>query len=85
MLSTDGGSPRFFAALDAISTFEHRQGRPLLSAVVVSSAGKRPGGGFFKMAKSNRVQGPDDDDKAFFDAELNRVCDYWAGHAAPGT
>lgn len=78
-------SLRLFVALDEISTVEHRQGRPLLSAVVVSSTSQRPGGGFFKMAKQNGVQGPDEVNKTFFAAELNRVRDYWAGHAAPGT
>jgi len=73
-------SPSLFAALDAISTFEHQHGRPLLSAVVVSSVSKRPGGGFYTMAKRNGVQGRDDDDKAFFDAELSRVRDYWHRH-----
>jgi hypothetical protein len=78
-------SPRLFAALDEISTFEHREGRPLLSAVVVSSVGKRPGGGFFKMAKRNGVQGSDEDNKIFFIAERDRVWDYWTGRAASGT
>ena len=74
-------SPRLFQALDAISTFEHRNGRPLLSAVVVHGTDKKPGGGFFKMAKSNGVQGPDESNDTFFRAELERVRDYWAGSA----
>lgn len=72
-------SPRLFEALDAISTFEHRNGRPLLSAVVVHGTDKKPGGGFYKMAKSNGVQGPDESGDTFFRAELDRVRDYWAG------
>ena len=74
-------SPRLFQALDAVSTFEHRNGRPLLSAVVVHGTDKKPGGGFFKMAKSNGVQGPDESNDTFFRAERERVRDYWAGSA----
>ena len=72
-------SPRLFEALDAVSTFEHRNGRPLLSAVVVHGTDKKPGGGFYKMAKRNGVQEPDEDNETFFVAELGRAHDYWAG------
>jgi hypothetical protein len=48
--------------------------------VVVSSVSKHPGGGFFKMAKSNGVQGSDEDDKTFFLAERDRVWAYWQQH-----
>jgi hypothetical protein len=74
-------------ALDDISTFEHENGRPLLSVVVVHKADDqretvmRPGDGFFKMAKRNGVQAPDMDDETFFIAELKRAYDYWATHA----
>lgn len=73
-------SPKFFEALDAISTFEHRHGRPLLSAVVVHGQDRLPGGGFFKMARRLGVQGPDEDDRAFFEAERERVYAYWVQH-----
>ena len=76
-------SPRLFAALDAISTFEHEHGRPLLSAVVVSGAGKQPGGGFFKMAKRNGVQMPDEVNRTFFKTQRDRVWDYWQQHGPP--
>lgn len=66
-------------ALDEISTFEHEHGRPLLSVVVVHQDDKRPGGGFYKMAKRNGVQEPDEDNETFFVAELGRAHDYWAG------
>lgn len=78
-------------ALDEISTFEHANGRPLLSVVVVRKPDEghqeghdmRPGGGFFKMAKRNGVQKPDEDDEAFFAAQLRRAHDYWQSHARP--
>ena len=77
-------SPKFFEALDAISTFEHRHGRPLLSAVVVHGTDKKAGGGFFKMAKRNGVQRPDEDNETFFVAELGRAHDYWAAPPTRG-
>jgi len=74
-------------ALDDISTYEHENDRPLLSAVVVRKPGEdvdmRPGDGFFKMAKRNGVQKPDEDDEAFFAAQLRRAHDYWKSHAPP--
>jgi len=63
--------------LDAISTFEHQHGRPLLTAVVVHKEDLCPGSGFFKMAKRNGKQKPDEDDDAFFIAELRRVRQHW--------
>ena len=72
--------PELAQSLDEISTFEHGDGRPLLSVVVVRKEDKRPGGGFFKMAKQNGVQSPGADDDEFYVAELNRAWDYWEQH-----
>jgi hypothetical protein len=63
--------------LDAISTCEHQHGRPLLTAVVVHKEDLCPGSGFFKMAKRNGKQRPDEDDDAFFIAELTLVRQHW--------
>jgi len=64
--------------LDEISVHEHRQGRPLLSAVVVRAEDRRPDKGFFKMARRvgnyKRGQGKDE----FYFTELARVRRYWA-------
>jgi len=63
--------------LDEISTFEHRHGRPLLTAVVVRKDDMRPGKGFFKMARRHgkfKRQGKDE----FYLTELARVRRYWA-------
>ena len=76
--------PELSESLDEISTFEHENGRPLLSVAVVRKPGEegsmRPGGGFFKMARRNGVQKPDEDDDAFFSAELRRCHEYWGRH-----
>jgi hypothetical protein len=66
--------------LDEISTYEHNQGRPLLSVLVVHQEYLRPGGGFFKMAKRVEKQRTTEDDDAFHMDELRRVRDYWQSH-----
>lgn len=68
--------------LDEISTYEHQQGRPLLSAVVVQKATHRPGKGFFKMARERGCLQEGDDEDAFFICELKRVHEYWKDEGA---
>ena len=67
-------------ALDDISTYEHQNGRPLLSVVVIGQETNRPGKGFFTMAGRNGVQRAGQDDDAFFNVELKRAYDYWRQH-----
>lgn len=70
-------------ALDEISIYEHENGRPLLSVVVVHQDDKRPGQGFFKMAKHTGVQEPATDNDAFYVHELTRAWDYWENAEVP--
>lgn len=65
------------AMLRAISESEHRAGRPLLPAVCVMAGVRRPGQGFFDLARLLGLLQPGDDNRAFFDAELQRVHAYW--------
>jgi hypothetical protein len=62
--------------LDEINRAEHAAGRPLLSAVVVGAETSRPGRGFFECA-NDLGRHTDDDDDAFWVAELKRVYDHW--------
>ncbi|MBI4524721.1 MAG: hypothetical protein HY695_13030 [Deltaproteobacteria bacterium] len=63
--------------LGEISTLEHRNGRPLLSVVVVHRDNNMPGNGFFKLARRlGAYTGRDDFE--FFIHELKRVHDHWA-------
>jgi hypothetical protein len=64
------------AALRAISTAEHKAGRPLLSAVVVLGGRGLPGGGFFALAHELGLR-DSADDAAFFQQELARVHAAW--------
>jgi hypothetical protein len=62
--------------LGEISEKEFEQGRPLLSAVVVSYRYQLPGQGFFEMAHRLRLQ-EFYDNEIFHREELKRVHDYW--------
>ena len=73
--------------LGDISEFEHSQGRPLLSSIVVAEENGLPGVGFFEMAE--RLH--DVDGKPLFDPtslskkkylsqEQKKVFEYWKSH-----
>ena len=64
--------------LGEISSKEHQEGRPLLSAVVVHKENLRPGKGFFILAKELKKQKPEEDDDRFYVAELQRVFEQWS-------
>lgn len=63
--------------LGDISSFEHDEGRPLLSAVVIEATSKIPGHGFFTLAQAVGLMKPSDDKKAYYWKELQRVYDAW--------
>lgn len=68
--------------LDEISRVEHANGNPLLSAVVISKARKRPGKGFFALAKGlNLYDGNPDAKSEFWKQELRRVQAHWSAQA----
>lgn len=64
--------------LGAISEDEVKQGRPMLSAIAVTTTGK-PGGGFYSWAKSiGRVASDDPaDHAAFWESEKKAVYATW--------
>ncbi len=63
--------------LGEISESEHQEGRPLISALVVSNDKMIPGQGFFNLAKRIGLHSTEDND-AFYFGELRRVHDYWS-------
>jgi hypothetical protein len=72
--------------LGRISTREHEEGRPLLSAIVVHSHNfpiealrGRPGKGFFNLARELGLFRPDEDEEAFWQREVRRVHEHWQG------
>jgi hypothetical protein len=67
---------RLSEMLGEISTHEFRQGRPMLSAVVISSEEGMPGIGFFNLARALGKH-KSADDLAFFVGELGRVYAAW--------
>lgn len=63
--------------LGGISAEEYREGRPLLTAIVVRQDTGRPGDGFFDNARGIGAY-DGHDDMGFWRTEVNRVWDYWA-------
>jgi hypothetical protein len=64
--------------LGEISMFEHKNGRPLISVIVVHKENNMPGNEFFRLAKQLGIYGGGDD-LGFFVRELRRVHEYWSG------
>lgn len=75
-LASPGDIARLSSILGDISTAEHRDGRPLLSAVVIRKEENSPGQGFFGLAQALGLHNGDDN-FAFWVQELQRVHDYW--------
>ncbi len=72
----------FVAMLKAISEAEHKEGRPLISAVCVLPGVKRPGQAFFDLARSLGLPGAAGDNREFHAAELARVHAHWSSSEA---
>lgn len=63
--------------LGKISTYEHQNGRPMLTAVVVHKQDGRPGDGFFELAQHLGLMAKGGDREGFFVRELARVHQHW--------
>jgi hypothetical protein len=64
--------------LGKISTYEHQQGRPMLTAIVVHKQDNVPGHGFFELARHLGLLSAGQDELAFFCREVARVHSTWA-------
>lgn len=65
--------------LDEISTDEFAEGRSPLAALVVRRSNGLPGGGFFR--KTFPPDAPEDDLRAYWEAEFNRTCADWVDYS----
>ena len=78
-------SSAFFTLLDDINRHEWREGRPLITALVVlnPSGGVKemPGEGFFTLAVALDLQQQGEDNNEFWMAELERVYEHWGQQA----
>ncbi len=80
-------APALTQLLIEIGAQEAEAGRPVLPAVVVAKASGMPGGGYFKadtgkaspLTPRNEVEGSNDP-KALWEADLQRVFEYWSKH-----
>jgi hypothetical protein len=68
--------------LGEISTHEHGEGRPMLSAIVVLAGIGYPGEGFFSLARELGLHHgrKEFEDLDFFVQEVKRVYAYWKAH-----
>lgn len=63
--------------LGPISEKEAAEGRPLLSAIVVSRDTKMPGEGFYSLGLQHGLVEPGEDEEAFAHRQMRRVYEYW--------
>ena len=77
-------SRRLYQILDSINLHEHREGRPLLSALVVRRGLRIPGAGFFVQAKKlGRYDDSSGDatiHATFWVDEVHHIWEYWKNH-----
>ena len=78
-LGSEVGRIHIAQILDKINRGEASDGRPLLSAIVLSMEENRPGEGFFRLAEQlGMYRGGDWD--TYWLKELQLVHDYWSSH-----
>jgi hypothetical protein len=74
--------PRFRGigpVLGRISTFEHQQGRPLLSGLVVHSSDMQAGNGFAELARGLGYQIQPGQERGFWRSQVEALVQYWTG------
>jgi len=65
--------------LDEVCKYENRQGRPMLTVLLVSEETGRPSEGFYEMARQLRKYNgsSEQDETRFFQQELTAIYDTW--------
>jgi hypothetical protein len=74
--------PRFRGigkALGHVSTYEHRQGRPMLSALVVQAGTQHAGDGFASLGRDLGEQIQSGAERAFWRSQVEAVIHHWTG------
>ncbi len=64
--------------LERISQYEAVHHRPLLSVVVFSTTDRKPGKGFFRLARELGLLRAEDDEDAFYRFQLGAVYHTWS-------
>ena len=65
--------------MDEINSYEHEQGHPVLSAVVIQKDSHMPNKHFFEFCRDiGLLKGEDEDE--FYIRELRKVHVFWASH-----
>lgn len=71
---------RIGSMLGHISRYENEEGRPMLSALVITESTGKPGSGFYKLAEDLGLYTDSMDEKEFSDAEGDRAVAFWQSH-----
>ena len=79
-MGSEHGRAELGRLLGEISTYEHEQERPLLSAIVVHQNDGRPGQGFYSLAHDLSLLLADRDRDTYWQEEVKRVHGYWLTH-----
>jgi hypothetical protein len=87
LLGIDMDNPHFGVqvgrVLDEINQDEVADGRPMLSAIVVSKDTMLPGKGFFTLGQQLRRTLRDNDEISCALREMKRIHEYWSKEALP--
>lgn len=74
-MNDENDRTKLFETLNKITLHEHKEGRPLLTAIVIARESKMPGYGFFVAARKLGLQRSTNTE--FFYAEVKKVFEYW--------
>jgi hypothetical protein len=81
-MESQGDRTKMGELLGEISTFEHKHGHPMLSAVVVLAETGAPGKGFYNLARYLDLHHGQGElaDMEFFVKEVKKVYQFWKDH-----
>ncbi|MET9768568.1 hypothetical protein [Streptomyces sp. NPDC006415] len=74
--TSQGRMHGLYPKLGHISVYEHQHGRPLLSALVISKATRRPGDGFVDLATQLGFEAAED--PGFWEDQVARTVRFWS-------
>lgn len=66
--------------LEGISIYEHKNGRPLISSIVIRKTDRKPGEGFYSLAKKLGKLKYGDDKEVFLNRERDELVKYWKNY-----
>lgn len=71
---------RLHKMLADVSRYEHENGRPLITSIVIRKTDKKVGDGFYSLAKELGKFKHEDNKEAFLNRERDELVKYWKNH-----